>query len=293
MAEIPERQIRRALDLLEAARVPPGHWGSPYPSAEDVSRAADAWDAPPPELPAVDLRVEKQLDLVRQLARFRGQMNLPEAPSPARRYYRDNQFFSHGDAYALYAMMRHLAPGHVVEVGSGYSSALMLDVSEQFFDNGIEFVFIEPRPARLEELLRPGDLQRSEVIAAPAQEAPLAIFDRLGEGDILFIDSSHVAKMGSDVNLLLFEVLPRLAPGVHVHIHDIFYPFDYPRDWVETRRFPSNEAYLVRAFLQYNDRFRIRLFCDYLRRFHREWLQSVYPELADAAPGSLWLSSSR
>ena len=287
---IPEDEVRRALEVLKAVGPwPPGHFGSPYPSQGDVDRAKEVWANPSEALPGIELNVEGQLSLLARLGVFQHDVALPQHPSPGWRFSNENHYFANGDALALYAMMRELRPRRIIEVGSGFSSALMLDVNERFCEGGIEFLFIEPYPERLYELLRPEDLEQIQIATAPAQEIPLDTFDSLEAGDILFIDSSHVVKMGSDVNHLYFEILPRLKRDVHVLIHDVFYPFEYPSDWLEMRRIAWSEAYLLRAFLQYSKSFEISLFCDYLLRFHREAVQAHYPELARGNPGSIWL----
>lgn len=160
-------------------------------------------------------------------------------------------------------MMRRARPARVIEVGSGFSSLAMLDTNERFFDGAVELTFIEPNAERLLSQLRPGDERRAEIITSPVQEVDLSGFERLSAGDILFIDSSHVAKVGSDVNHLVFSVLPRLAPGVLVHFHDVPYPFEYPEDWIHYG-FAWNEAYLLRALLQFNSAFRIVLWNSYV-----------------------------
>jgi Methyltransferase domain len=287
---VPEQQVRQALEVLEAVGPwPPGHFGSPYPSQRDVDRAKKGWANPSEALPGIDLNVDGQLSLVERLGVFRDAITLPPSPSPGWRFSNDNPFFGNADALALYAMIRELRPRRIIEVGSGFSSALMLDVNERFCDGGIDFLFIEPYPDRLHELLRPADLEQVQIATSPVQEIPLNTFDSLEAGDILFIDSSHVVKMGSDVNYLYFEVLPRLKRDVHVLIHDIFYPFEYPSDWLEKRKIAWSEGYLLRAFLQYSNAFEISLFCDYLLRFHAERVRSHYPELARGNPGSIWM----
>ena len=116
--------------------------------------------------------------------------------------------------------------------------------------------------------------------------------DQLAANDILFIDSSHVSKAGSDVNHILFELLPRLAPGVFVHFHDVLYPFEYPREWFELG-ISWNEPYILRAFLQYNTQFPIRFWNDFMMKFHAEAIQKLMPLCADppafGVGGSLWL----
>jgi hypothetical protein len=151
----------------------------------------------------------------------------------------------------------------------------------------VEFTFIEPYPARLHELLRDSDASSVTLITKNLQEIGLERFTALRSGDILFVDSSHILKTHSDVNYILFEILPALRTGVLVHFHDIIYPFEYPKEWVLRGRV-YNEAYAVRAFLQYNARFRIVLWNSYLRQFHGEWLAANMP-LCLKGNQSLWL----
>jgi hypothetical protein len=271
---------------------PPGHFHSPYPSVDEIHRYADRlWGEQPPTLPAIDLNVEGQLELLAKLGAFHASLPFPERPDPSFRYHFENGYYSYGDATVLFSMFRYLEPQHVVEVGSGFSSAVLLDTNERFFENRIECTFIDPDPDRLVALARPGDLERSQLMRTRVQGVPLAAFRSLGANDVLLIDSSHVSKAGSDVNYLFFDVLPALAPGVHVHFHDVFYPFEYPRQWVEERRWAWNEAYLLRAFLEHNAAFEIRFFNDYLFRFHVDVLERMLPTMLRGSGGSIWLRS--
>ena len=135
----------------------------------------------------------------------------------------------------------------MIEVGSGYSTLLMADVNTRFLGGSANIRCIEPYPLPFLDPLPQGV---AELIVSPVQDVPLKTFDRLEAGDVLFIDSSHVSKTGSDVNHLVFEVVPRLARGVHVHFHDVFLPFDYPRDWVLKLGLYWNEQYPLRALLR-------------------------------------------
>jgi predicted O-methyltransferase YrrM len=204
----------------------------------------------------------------------------------------NNSWFGAADGLFLHLMVRLARPRRAIEVGSGFSTLVMMDTNEQFFDGGIRLTFIEPNPERLLSRLRPGDEQRADIIEQPVQDADPSLFRQLGAGDILFIDSSHVAKVGSDVNYLLFSVLPQLAPGVLVHFHDVPYPFEYPEDWIRYG-FAWNEAYMLRAFLQYNSEFRVRLWNSYVARRHRDFLNTRMPLCAGGLDfgvgGSLWL----
>jgi predicted O-methyltransferase YrrM len=185
-------------------------------------------------------------------------------------------------------MIRHSKPKRIIEVGSGYSSAMTLDTNELHFGNSIRCTFIEPYPELLQSLLRPGDRERIEVLPVRVQEVPLERFAELESGDILFIDSTHVAKAGSDVPYLYFQVLPRLKPGVLVHIHDIFSGFEYPQPWVfEGRNW--NEIYILRAFLMFNRAFRVLLFNTFLEQSHRDWFAAEMPLCLRNEGGNIWL----
>jgi len=149
-------------------------------------------------------------------------------------------------------------------------------------------MLVEPYPQRLRSLLLPGDEERMELLDVPLQEVDPARFAELEENDILLVDSSHVSKVGSDVHRILFDILPLLAKGVYVHFHDIFYPFEYPEAWI-MKGIAWNEAYLVRAFLQYNRAFEIVLFNTYLELKHPDWFKSNMPLCLKNPGGSLWL----
>ena len=154
----------------------------------------------------------------------------------------------------LFTMIQILRPSQVIEVGSGYTSAMLLDLNEIYMDKSMTLTFIEPYPEKLKELLKPDD--DIKLLQQRLQDVPMEFFETLYSGDVLFIDSIHVSKEGSDVYYRFFEILPKLRRGVVVHLHDIFYPFTYPHDWVVNGRV-WNETYLLRAFLQYNNDFEI------------------------------------
>jgi hypothetical protein len=240
------------------------------------------------ELPGIELHPGEQLALVAQLGALPAEDFT--ADPPAGRRYRMNGFFGPGDAAILSAMIRHLAPRRVVEVGSGFSSAVTLDTNERFMGGQLRCTFVDPNPERLLSLLRPGDRERVSLLDCPVQEVADATFEALEPGDILFIDSSHVIKAGGDVNHLVLDVLPELSPGVHVHFHDVFHPFEYFRAWFERDRKAWSETYLLRALLQHSRRYRVRLFGDYLWRFEKEEVKALFPAMLASRPGSLWLA---
>jgi predicted O-methyltransferase YrrM len=184
-------------------------------------------------------------------------------------------------------MLRHLKPERVIEIGSGFSSALMLDVNEHFLENKTELTFVEPFPKRLNSLLTELDAKQTNIVEALVQEVDLNIFKRLEKDDILFIDSSHIVKTGSDLHHIFFNILPIINSGVYIHFHDVFYPFEYPKTWV-LNGFNWNEDYFLRAFLMYNSDFEIVLFSDYLHKFHKTAFKSM-PMSYNNTGGNLWL----
>ena len=129
--------------------------------------------------------------------------------------------------------------------------------------------FIEPYPQLLYSLLKQGDEKEIQIIPSKLQDIPVEFFDCLEENDILFIDSTHVSKFGSDVNYLFFHILPRLRKGVYVHLHDIFYPWQYSLSWIK-KGMGWNELFVLRAFLQYNDSWEVIFFNQYMAKEHPE-----------------------
>jgi hypothetical protein len=256
---------------------PPGHFYSPIPSETEVRDREEAiFNASSPKVAGIDLNERLQLQLLERLRPYYREQPFPRTKADGSRYFFENPAFSYFDAIILYCMIRCLKPRRVVEIGSGYSSCVLLDTNERFFSNSIDCTFIEPYPDLLLSLLKDGDRSRLTLIPQKLQDVDLGVFTNLQPNDILFIDSSHVSKTGSDVNHAFFEILPRLVPGVYVHVHDIFYPFEYPKPWVYQGR-AWNESYLLRAFLQYNDAFAIQLFNSFLERFHRDVIARDMP----------------
>lgn len=203
-----------------------------------------------------------------------------------------NEYFAGYDAAVYYALIRDLRPRRVIEIGAGYSTriaALALQANERDGSPGILTV-IEPYPQpRLTESGVKMDLHVQAV-----ESVDPALFASLGGNDILFIDSSHAVRTRGDVVFEFLELLPRLACGVWIHVHDIFFPFDYPKEWVLERRTAFNEQYLLEAFLAYNDEFETRLCNHWLETDHPEAMRTLLPAAAlgvGAARGaSFWMS---
>jgi hypothetical protein len=247
------------------------------------------------ELIGIDVNEERQLELLR---RFRDTYRVeydafPRGPGPdPRTYHVDNGSFESVDGEVLYCMIREFRPGRIIEVGSGHSTLVaaqaVLRNASGDARGPCDFVAIEPHP---NELLLGGFPGLSRLVRREVQDVPLREFEALRENDILFIDSSHVLKAGSDVRYLLLEVLPRLAPGVLVHVHDVFLPSEYPREWVLRHRRFYTEQYLLHAFLLFNRAFAVLWSASYLHLNHPEELEAAFASYGPKTrwPGSLWM----
>ncbi|MCW2600224.1 MAG: hypothetical protein JWM02_2053 [Frankiales bacterium] len=269
--------------------VPPGHFYSPVPSLLDVQQRSEEIFSVPRDLPGIDLRAAAQLELARELAPL--VQALPFAPDevPGLRYWLSNPYFYTADGAIYAALLQLWRPSRIVEVGSGFSTAVLLDMVDLHGDVRPRITCIDPYPQRLRGLLRPSD--DVEILECGVQDVNPALFTGLTAGDLLFIDSTHVSKVGSDVNYLFLEVLSRLPAGVHIHVHDVFYPFEYPREMV-LGGMAWNEAYLLRGFLTHNARVRIDWWNSYLSTAHREEVQALMPSWEPQGCSSLWLTTT-
>lgn len=286
-----EKQLEAKLKRLKTRQgfVPPGHFYSPIPDLDEIAaREEEIFGAMPESITAVDLHGDEQLDLLKRLSAFYHELPFAPEPTEGLRYHYENPAYSYSDAIMLYSMLRHLQPRRIIEIGSGYSSCVMLDTNERFFDGSIDMTFIEPRPELLRGLMKSDDYERVRIIDSPVQAVAPETFDVLGENDILFVDSTHVSKVGSDVNQIFFEVLPRLNKGVHIHFHDIAYPFEYPKRWVFAGR-AWNEVYLLRSFLSFNSDFRVLLMNTFLHQFHPDFFDRHMPLCTENPGGSIWM----
>lgn len=242
----------------------PNHFYDPIP---DTSQLPDSLWERPSEMIGIDQNIEAQAALLEEVAGYLKEYQAigTEGPAPA---------FAGIDGAMLYSLIRRLKPRRMIEIGSGASTLLSLLALERNREDASregggratqdaqaedpaaqgEFTAIEPYPSdAVREALR----GKGTLIAERVENLPLAHFEALGEGDILFIDSSHSVKIGSDVLYEILEILPRLRKGVHIHIHDIFLPYHYPKDWVKGRKIFWTEQYLLQAFLACNRDFEI------------------------------------
>jgi predicted O-methyltransferase YrrM len=267
---------------------PNGHYYSPIPERKDVLEHIANKPAASASLPSVDLNVATQLEMLAQFKPFYADLPFTHRKNDDCRFWYVQDWFGQADSIYLYSMLRHFKPQRIIEVGSGFSSAVMFDTRERFLDPATQITLVEPYTERLRELLRPGDLENCTLLEDRVQNVPLSVFSSLGKNDLLFIDSSHVLKCASDLQHLMFQVLPGLKPGVIVHFHDIFYPFEYPKDWLEEGRY-WNECYLLHAFLSNNNEWEILLFGNYVSQFHRDVIEANVPLALENTGGSLYL----
>lgn len=286
---------QRALHWLTRTRpnwrgtqfAPPGHFYSPLldiEASEDgrITHDGEAlWQHVP-------LHEDEQRQLLEALLHAPDRIMFPARPSEAYRYFHDNGWFPLLDASVLAGLIQRLRPRHYLEVGSGYSTAVVLDTLDRDATLATTLTVVDPDLARMRSLLRTGDEARVRVHRCPVQELPLEAFTSLDRGDVLFIDSSHVAKMGSDVTWLVLHVLPSLRTGVWVHVHDIDYPASYPATWVREGR-AWNESIVLRAFLIGNGAFRIRAFSAFARQRLDQAFWQAHPTLAVSAGTSFWM----
>jgi predicted O-methyltransferase YrrM len=268
---------------------PGGHFYSPIVDPADATAHAERiWPDWPAEVAGIDFNDASHRHVLETLfPRFLAEFDYAEEGAPddeLAAYYIGNSQFSWLDARALFVLMRAWRPARIIEVGSGYSTLLMADITRRFLDGATKITAIEPYPRPF--LAKIG----VELIEAKAQDVPLAVFDSLERGDVLFIDSSHVAKTGSDVNRLLFEILPRLKPGVRIHVHDVFLPAEYPKEWVIGENRSWNEQYVLRALLMDSTRYRVLFGSANAYYRHREAVTTALglaPGVAYGG-GSLW-----
>ena len=270
------------------SKVPPGHFYSPIVNIPEIKEKEDIiWNDEVSSVDGINLETEEQLLLLKQFSRYYDELPFKKNKTEGLRYYFENTFYSYTDAIILYSFIRHYKPKKIIEMGSGFTSALMLDVNELFFENEIALKFIEPYPNRLLSLMKDGDNGDDKLIEINAQDLDLEIFKSLEKGDILFVDSTHVVKTGSDVNYILFSILPILKKGVLIHFHDIFFPFEYPKKWVYGGH-NWNETYILRAFLMNNNTFKIKIFSHFIHTFHKTAFKDM-PLSYNNTGGNIWI----
>ena len=203
----------------------------------------------------------------------------------------DNASYGRVGADLLHGVVRGLKPGRIVELGSGHSTLFMAAGAERNRAEGIETELrtFDPYPS----VARPDLPGLASLEPVRAQDVPLDVFTSLAAGDVLFVDTTHTVKLDSDVNRIVLDVLPALGPGVLVHVHDIFLPYEYPRRWHEESGFHWAEQYLLQAFLAGNPRFEVRAATFALCRDRPDAMARLAPTWRPGAEASaFWFSST-
>ena len=281
------RALFRGFERL-GVHVTPRHYAFPIPDTARLD--GRLWSGPAEPSPGIDLRESEQLELLETMAREYGRewASLPRERPPLGGFYLRNRHFETVDAEMFHGFLRRRRPRRVIEAGSGFSTLLAVEASAKNAQEG-QPCAIEVYDPFANDSIRALRSRGVTVHASEVQQAPVDALTSLEAGDILFIDSSHVLHVGSDVRFLFAEVIPRLAPGVLVHVHDIFLPAHYPRRWVvEHLRF-WNEQYVLQAFLSFNDRFRVVWASHFMALRHADRLASVFPSFRkDDEPASFW-----
>jgi len=261
--------------------------------------AETTWTKPDP-LYGIDMNEHRQLALLKEFITYGAELQaIPiSEPTNSYSYFYNNNFYESGDAEMLYSMVRHFKPKKVIEIGCGYSTRLIKCALDKNRQEGVtaEQICIEPYEVPWLEQVGVDKVIRSKV-----EDIEMSLFDELEENCLLFIDSSHTLRTGGDVYIEYLHILPRLQKGVIIHIHDVFLPFDYPKQWVVSHRRFWTEQYLVQAFLAFNPEFEILAALRYLASYHFEEFAAVCPvfarqperrmahEAVTVSPSSFWI----
>jgi hypothetical protein len=272
----------------QGIHITPDHYYFPIPNVHKLSES-NLWNYES-ELPGIDLNLDTQLNFL-HVVFFKFQEEFNALPREASKnllpyeFHFWNGMFDGIDALVLYCMVRHYRPKRIIEIGSGWSTRVSGTAAR--LNGDTQLICIEPFP---DPVLVNGFPGLNSLKISKVEEVDPALFQTLEAGDILFIDTSHVIRAGGDVNFLYLEILPRLKTGVVIHIHDIFFPKEYPREWmVDNFRF-WNEQYLLQAFLAFNSHYQILFANNYMKLKYIEDFHKIFPEWINYnSAQSIWL----
>lgn len=230
---------------------------------------------------AIHFNIPGQLNRLQDFQKYSGELD---------QLYTHNPSFGAGDAELYYLMIRNCKPKHIIEIGSGYSTLLALEAIKKNKADGFTTALTCIEPYEKDWLEK---IVEITLIRKPVEQIPVEFFHSLQENDILFIDSSHIIRPENDVLFEYLELLPALHKGVLIHIHDIFSPRHYRKEWLsELYRF-WNEQYLLEAFLYYNEAFQIMFSLNYLKNDHFDVLKRTCIHLRPVdEPSSFWLKKT-
>lgn len=271
--------------------ITPNHYYQPIPDTRTLKD--DLWQKQS-GLAGIDMSEEGQINLLSQFSsEFKEEYELfPKSKTLVPyQYYVNNGLFESVDGEILYCMIRYFKSRKIFEIGSGnstYLSAQAVLKNKEDTGHQCELIAFEPHAS---DVLKNGFPGLAELRPAKIENIPLPEFNKLKENDILFIDSSHVLKIGNDVQYEYLEILPRLNKGVIVHFHDIFLPAEYPREWLLKNYWFWTEQYLLQAFLAFNDSFKVLWASSYMHLKHPDKLEAAFSSYKrnERWPGSFWV----
>jgi len=292
-----ESVFRRITDCDEHKRfasdnkkmfVPAGHFYSPVVDDSFVLEREDKIFSLRKELYGIDLHEQSQVAFVKHVAAAASILPFQEKPKAGLRYHYDNGAFVYGDAVVYAAMIMAHKPKRILEIGSGFSSALALDTCDLMPGYAPEISFIDPYPQLVKTLVASTASPNITIREAFIQDVDPAELANLEAGDFYFMDTTHIVKTGSDVIYHFEEVLPRLKSGVIIHLHDIFYPLEYPKSWVIDDKLSWNEIYYFRAFIANNPDYEIMFWNNFMFREHFREMSGASKTFAKNGGASIW-----
>lgn len=288
--------LRRTFKIWEKLGfyVIPKHYYYPIPETKDLLlRENKIWKNS--ELIGIDMNEKTQLRFLKEIfpkykkeyVSFPKNKNQRESESE---FYFGSGGIAEVDAEVLYCMIRHFKPPVIIEIGSGSSSLLIAQAcraNEREDGKKSRYIIVDPYPRKTIK----NKVQNAHIISKRVEELDFEFFSALESRSVLFIDSTHVVKIGGDVNYLYLEVLPRLKPGVIIHSHDIFLPYEYPKEWVLKEHRFWTEQYILQAFLTYNSTFEVLWGGHYMHLKYPDELRETFPSYnpETVMPGSFWI----
>jgi hypothetical protein len=271
------------------------HFHSPVPDIHDLEKRK-IWDVRS-DLIGINFRVNEQIQLLKELGDLYAEeckwpLLQPDTPSA---FYLKNSSFSYGCAASTHCVIRNYKPQTFIEIGSGMSSMVIskaLQINKSDDDTPCNYIIVDPYPS---DDIKSGILHFEELVEKRVELLNPKVFSRLHKNDILFIDSGHCVRIGGDVNFLYLEVLPRLKPGVIVHIHDIGLPYEYSKTYTVSESFRQfwTEQYLLQSFLSFNKQFDIMMAMNFLMVDHLDLFKKIFPyydpQIHPFYSGSFWI----
>jgi predicted O-methyltransferase YrrM len=269
--------MRNAFRILQSLgiSVSPNHYYWPVPDIRELE--ARQWPAEDDPI-GFDLGLHGQIDFLQTVvSKYQSEWASDSAPFFSIGYSYNNGFFETVDAEIAYSLVRHYKPRRIVEVGGGFSSRVIAAaLNENLRQDGVrgELVTIDPFPDRFPQKALN---DRVHLIPETIQKVDIDVFLSLKDGDFLFLDSSHVVGIGSDVVREYLEIIPRIDKGVIVHAHDIFIPGDYPRHAVLHNLAFWSEQYLLQALLTFSPNFAVLWGSSYMQSRASHALENAFP----------------